>query len=686
MNFKKILLLLLALVMALSIVACGNTPADSTDPVGTDPVDTDPADEVETVTIAEALELCGDVGNITSERYYIRATVKTVSNAEYGSMVIYDETGEISVYGTYSADGELKYSELAERPLKGDEVLLHCILQNYNGTKEVKNARLISFVSNQGNFDVADYKSATVAEARAAEAGAKVKVSGVVARITYANGMKPSGFILVDGADSIYVYGTDAAAAVSIGNRVEVAASKTYWILDSEQGAAATHGYRGCNQLEDATVVSNDKGQNEWITAAIPETTVKNIIDTPVTEDITTKIYKVTALVKKAPGNGFTNYYINDLDEKTGSYVYTQCNGSDFSWLDEFDGKICTVYLMALNAKSTQAGCVYRFLPVSVTAGAYVSSAPEDIAEHAVIYYGADQFEKLYTGDPALELVTSVSSNLLWFQNATLTYTSSNESVVKIVNEDGKTVMHCLTSGEATVTVKGEYKGASYTKDVVVKVSISENIPSIKVGDAIASAVGEVVTVKGIVGPSLVNQTGFYLIDETGVIPVVLSKAEIEKVQLGNEVIIRGTRDTRIKENVSCFGQTNLDACEVVANNYGSHAYSTASFIEGKTAADFYALSANEDHGTEVYVFKATIKVVYSQYYSQIFVTSGSTEIMLYCSSANQYSWLKAYAGQEVTVEIAPCNWNSLGNYRGCVLAVRNADGTKVCNELNFSK
>lgn len=682
MNFKKILLLLLALVMALSIVACGNT----TDPVDTDPVDTDPADEVETITIAEALELCGDVGNITTERYYIRATVKTVSNAEYGSMVIYDETGEISVYGTYSADGELKYSELDERPLKGDEVLLHCILQNYNGTKEVKNARLISFVSNQGNFDVTSYKTATIAEARDAAAGTKVKVSGIVARITYANGMKPSGFILVDGADSIYVYGMDAAAAVSIGNRVEVAASKTYWVLDSEQSAAALHGYRGCNQLEDATVVSNDKGKNEWIGDSIPETTVKKIVDTPVTEDVTTKIYRVTALVKKVPGNGFTNYYINDLDDKTGSYVYTQCNGSDFAWLDEFNGKICTVYLVALNAKSTQAGCVYRFLPVAVTTQAYISCTPEDIAEHAVVYYGADQFEKVYTGDPALELITSVSSNILWFENATLTYTSSNESVVKIVNENGKTVMHCLASGEATVTVKGEYKGASYTQDVVVKVSISENIPSIKVSDAIASAVGEVVTVKGIVGPSLVNQTGFYLIDETGAIPVVLSSAELEKVQLGHEVILKGTRATRLKDGSSDFGQTNLDACEILVNNYGSHEYSTASFIEGKTAADFAALSAKEDHGAEVYVFKATVKVVDTQYYSNIYVTSGSTEILLYCSSANQYNWLKAYAGQEVTVEIAPCNWNSKSSYRGCVLAIRLADGTKVCNELNFSK
>ena len=62
------------------------------------------------------------------------------------------------------------------------------------------------------------------------------------------------------------------------------------------------------------------------------------------------------------------------------------------------------------------------------------------------------------------------------------------------------------------------------------------------------------------------------------------------------------------------------------------------------------------------------------------------TELLLYSSSASQYNFLKAYNGQTVTVEVAPCNWNSKGNYRGCVLAVRNADGTKICNELNFTK
>lgn len=646
------------------------------------------APDVDLITIAQALELCGESGNVTEERYYIRGTVKTVTNPAYGAMVISDDTGEISVYGTYSHDGELKYNELDETPVKGDEVILHCILQNYNGTKEVKNARLIWFKSNQGNFDVSDYRSATVAEARAAESGDKLLVSGVVARVTYANGFKPSGFILVDGADSIYVYNGDAAGQVEIGNKVTVAASKTYWILDSEADSAASHGYKGCNQLEDATVVSNDKGNNEWINDSIPKSTVKEIMDTPVNEDITTKIFKVTALVKKAPGSGFVNYYIDDLDGVTGSYVYTQCNGGDFDWLDEFDGKFCTVYLTALNAKSSVSGCVYRFLPVAVVDEGFTFNT-DGAAEFSVKYHGVTQFAELYTGDPALKLVGSVSSELLGFEGATLTYSSSDDSVVGFVGTDSipeETVMHCRKTGSAEITVTGAYGGKTYSATVTVNVKISEEMPSVTVGEAIGAKVGEVVTVKGIVGPSLVNQKGFYLIDESGVIAVILSDAELEKVQLGNEVILKGTRAVRLKDGSTVFGQTNLDACEVLVNNYGSHDYSTATFIEGKTAADFYALDENEDHGTEVYVLTVKVEVVENTHYTNINLVSGSTKIGLYCSSANQYNWLKAYAGQEVTVEVAPCNWNSKTYYRGCVLAVRNSDGTKTCNELNFSK
>ncbi len=712
MKLTKLLSLsLAALMLSAAITACGSSgestgtdqpsagttssstttsltttvpPATTTAPVTDNVPDTnEPSTGYPTITVAEALELCGEVGNVTEERYYIRATVKSIDNAQYGAMTIEDETGSIYVYGTYSADGAIGYSAMEDKPYAGDEVLLHCILQNYNGTKEVKNARLIEFKKVEQNFDESEYTEMSIAAARDAKKGTKIKTDGVVAQITYAFGMIPSGVMLVDESGSIYVYDSDLAQRVKVGNKISILADKTYWILDSEQGNANKFGYLGCNQLESVKLVSNDeKTDNVFDKSRIPESTVKEIVETSVTEDITSSIYKVNALVKKVQGTGFVNYYIFDLDGETGSYVYTQCSGSDFAWLDAFDGKICTVYLTALNAKSTASECFFRLLPVLVEDNGFKFDS-KNTAKHVVQYYGIGQFNASYTGDPALELVGKVSSDLLGFSNAALTYSSSDESVVKFVTEGGKTVFHCRKTGTAEITVSCTFDGVTYSEKVTVSVTANESYDFVDVKTVIDSAKGTEVTVKGIVGPSLVNRSGFYLIDETGMIAVIVDASVFENIEVGNEIVLTGIRDIKNDKGGNYFGQSYITDVEIVANYYGDHGYADSTFITDKTLADFYELDVTEDHTTEVYVVKATVDVVETQFYTTIKLTNGSTSVSLYCSGAGQYSWLKAFAGQEVTLELAPCNWNDKSYYAGCVLAVR-TDGGKVINRLNF--
>ena len=640
-------------------------------------------DQFDIVTIAQALELCGEPGNLTTERYYLCGTIVSIDNASFGAMTIQDETGTISVYGTYSSDGEINYSAMDEKPYKGDKVLLHCILQNYNGTKEVKNARLIDFEVVEQEIDESQYTQATIAEARDVEKGGKVKVSGVVARITYANGMIPSGFFLIDNTNSIYVYDSELAARVQDGNQITILAEKDYWILDSEQYNADKFGYKGCNQLTNAVLVSNDEAINEFDSSWIQSTTIKKIMDTPVSEDITTTIFKVNAIVKKTPGSGFTNYYLDDLDDKTGSYSYTQCNGSDYEWLDAFDGKICTVYLTVINAKSTTAGCVYRFVPILVKDENFDVSTV-DPAQFAVEYFGMDQFMGEYTGDPALELLTGVDSELLGFEGVQLSYATSDSAVL---NVDGN-VLHCLKSGTATITVTATYGDKTFSADVVITVAIPE--PPAEdystVADAIAAQVGDVLTVQGIVGPSLVNRSGFYLIDDTGIIAIITDADTLAQVQPGHQVVLEAKRHNNTKGGDTYYGQTCLIDAKLVTNAYGSHAYADDFFVTGMTLADFYNLDVLVDYSTTVFVVKAEVMVQETAYYTNIKLKSGDTEVTLFCSSAGQYSWLKAYAGQEITVELAACNWNDKKFYAGCVLAVVNADGSKVINELNFQK
>ena len=688
---KKLLALLLAVLMVASLCACAKdstdeapTTAPSTAPSTEPTTPSEPSDpwaDYEIITIAQALELCGEPGNLTEERYYISGTIVSMDNPTYGAMTIEDETGTISVYGTYSADGELKFSELESKPFKGDVVLLHCTLQNYNGTKEVKNARLIDFREVEQEIDDTQYTESTIQSARSADKGAKVKVSGVVARITYANGMIPSGFFLIDNTDSIYVYDRDLACQVSEGNQITILAAKDYWILGDEQGNAEKFGYKGCNQLTEAVLVSNDGGSHDFDTSWIPSSTVKAIMDTPVSGDITTTIFKVNALVKKAPGNGFTNYYIDDLDETTGFYVYTQCNGSDFGWLDAFDGKICTVYLAVINAKSTTAGCVYRFIPVRVEDNNFDVSTV-DVPAFAVDYFGLPQFEGKYTGNPNLSLITTVNSELLGFENVALSYASSNESVISVTDN----TLTCKTSGTAVITVTATYgdKTASSEVEITVEMTgIPEN--AVDVYSAISAAVGDTVVVKGVVGPSLVNRSGFYLMDDTGLIAIITDEATLATLQPGQTIALEGKRHINTKGGDSYHGQTCLIDCKLVANIYGSTSYVDSYFVTDKTLADFYALDPLVDYTTTAFRLKATITVEETKFYTNIYLTEGDTKVRLYCSSANQYNWLKAYAGQEVTVEIAACNWNDKNYYTGCVLAVVEEDGSKTINTLNFS-
>ena len=695
---KRILALVLTMLMVLSLfVACGNSNPTTgnngtTAPVVTNPTTvpsttvppttapSDPWDEYKVITVAEAIAICQQTGETeTTEKYYIRATVVEIWNDVYGNLNVSDETGTIKIYGSYSADGSTRFDAMDKRPAVGDEVLLFGTLVNYkNNTPEMMNAWIIDFRTPDVEIDESDYTQMSIADARAAATGAKVKVTGVVARITYAFGQKPSGVMLVDGTNAIYVYDSALASRVKIGNEITILASKTYWILEDEANNAQKFGYQGCNQLEGAVLVSNDEGNHSFDTSWIAETTVKEIMDTPASQDITTTIFKVTALVKRVDGNGFINYYINDLDGYTGSYVYTQCSGADFAWLDEFDGKICTVYLTAINAKSTASGCVWRFLPVAVADEGFDVSTV-NVAEHVVKYYGVPQFLPTYTGDPAMEVVTNVSSDLLNFADAKLTYTSDNTDVVYFEGN----VMHCGATGTATVTVSCTFGGETYSENVVINVEKNADVTFGTVQNAIDAELGQTVVIKGIVGPSLVNQDGFYLIDETGIIAILTDKDTLATLEVGYEVVLEGTRYFKSKSGGN-WGNTCVSDAKVLVNNYGNHAYSTESFDGELTLAEFVALDVNVDYTTHVFTVTATIEVVETAYYTNIKLVDGDVSVNLYCSSAKQYKWLQEYAGQTITLELAPCNWSSKSTYPACVLAVVLEDGTKVVNTLNF--
>lgn len=605
-------------------------------------------------------------------------------NAEYNDISVTIVVDGYEDYPIYC----FQIKKDADKIQVGDYIAVQGTIKNYKGTKvEFERPTLLAY--EKAKVDADAYTKMTIDEARKAEKGAKVQVTGVVAQITYASGMAPNGIYLVDNTNSIYVYNNEVATSVAVGNTITIVAEKDWWILEKEAESAAKHGYQGCNQLTKARVIENDKKVSEPDYSWVKESTVKQILDTPFTTDITTTIYKVTAFVKKQEATGFSNFYFDDLDGITGSYTYTQCNGNDLDWLEPFNGKICTVYLSVINAKSIATGCNWRFKPIKVIDENFtfdIANAPT----FAIDYFGITQFENKYTADPAKELVSSASSTLLGFEGVTLSYSSDKTDVIYFEEVDGKTVMHCGTTyGKANVTVSATHNGKTASKTIVIEYAKPQQFDSITVADAIAAADDETVIVKGIVGPSVVNKNGFYLFGDDGSMIAVLVKdaTQFAGLEIGHQVVLQGKREQYVDADKkdSRHGQTAIVEAEILVNYYGKHEYSTAKFITDATIKQVYDLPALEDHSTEVYVLTGTLYIPSSDWETVSLTDANGNIIKFYHGSPRQYSFLAEYSGQEVTLEVAPCNWNNKEYWRGCILAIRLPDGTKIVNQLNFT-
>lgn len=638
--------------------------------------------------VNELIELAPNYPDEASlERFYVEANIDSIEDPLFGEMMISDDTGSILVYGTYDITGEIRYGNLEDKPVAGDSVVLYANITMYENTPEIHSGWIVSFIHNTPSIDPNDYEEMNILEARNAPTGTLVKIDGVVARFTYNDALNPIGFILVDETNSIYVYDNQIAPQLTMGNRIQIAGERDNWILESEQSNAEIYGYDGCVQLINTTLISNDEEVNEFDTSWISDSTIKAMVDHDISDDnFTTSIYRVNALIEEKEGSNFTNFYFFDIDGTTGSYAYSQASGRDFAWLREFDGKICEVYLTILNYKSEQSGLIPRFLPIKVIDNNYqfdLSTTPNMV----LTYYVDAQFEvDYYYSDPNLEVVTSVSNDLLGFENALVSYSSSNENALYFEEVEGKTYMHVNNSeiGQVRVSAKVTYSEYEASKDYQIIISDEPMYETITVSEAIDAQLNNEVTVRGIVLSALVNQDGFYLTDDNAIIAVLVPVASLSTIKVGDEIIVKGLREQyRAAGNI--VGQCAITGGEILLNLYGDNEIPTDFYIQGKDFAYIRSLSVNENHTNEVYVVEAKFIWEDKGYYTSCHLKDESGKGELYTSSANQYNWLKKYSEQTLTYAVAPCNWNEKSFYKLCVIYVQLEDGTIIYNDGAFS-
>lgn len=709
MNRSK-LFAVAALLAATGLVACNGTSSSSSTFVDSSSSSSshDSSSSSSTIensidnpyTIAEFIEQGADLnsGETSTERWYVAGTITEISDTFFGQMTIRDDTGSIGAYGTYSADGEDRYGVLPddEKPVAGDDVVLYATLKNFNGNFEIHSGWIVAFTDNTVDDDDIEYTEMTNLEFREAEDGAYAQLTGVVAQLTYNASMTANGLILVDSTDSVYVYDMSVANQVQIGNTVTVTGTKDMFVASNAASSAAAVGYEGCLELTDCSLVSNDNGNSAFDTSWIQETTVKNIIDTDFSDNITGRIYKANVYITRyeQESSDYVNYYLNDLDGTTGSYVYTQASGADFEWLDAYEGHIVSMYFTALNANTSSSGALWRFLPIKVIED-NVTFDQSRVPWFAVEYYGLNQLASSYTTDPAVVMTTEVSSELLGFSGAKLSFKSSDTDVAYFSEDAGVTTFHTGTEyGTATITVTGTYKeyvAYSDTFEVTYREPVVYDLTTIP--EAIAMDVqdtdtDEPIYLEGVVGPSLINQPGFILITEEGTIAVRCTDYDIvAALSLGNTVIVKGYRDLWHKSD-STYGEIVISNATIVENDSLYTDYSTASF-KNDTITNISAQDVtNSLLTTQAYFSEATITAtgsMYSTYYIND-PDNAETGIQLYSGSATQYSWIADYANNDKTynIQMIPVNFNSKNSVRGLLMAIQ-VDGEWIYNTYNFA-
>ena len=165
--------------------------------------------KIEVISIAEALRIAAEAGDdYSTEKYYVKGTITEVYNTTYGNMYITDGTDTMTIYGTYSKDGNTRYDAMESKPVAGDEVVLYGVLGTYTkndvSTPQMKNGWIHSFTHTY---------TTTEAEAMAYEFGdaystEKYYVTGTITEVynTQYGNMK-----ITDGTTEFTVYGTYSA-------------------------------------------------------------------------------------------------------------------------------------------------------------------------------------------------------------------------------------------------------------------------------------------------------------------------------------------------------------------------------------------------------------------------------------------------------------------------------------------
>lgn len=521
-----------------------------------------------------------------------------------------------------------------------------------------------------------------ISSVRSLEVGAEVKVEGIVAAHNYTGQGTPYivGFWLADETGSIYVYSESVASGVQKGNKVSLIGTKAFYIPDTDTGSASAVGYEGMLQLVNPEIVTSDSLSHALPASAITEATIAEIVDIPLTTDITGNIYRIVGRYHRLDYTSYVNYSVDDLNRVDSLLAYTQCNGKDHYWSDAQDGK--TIEMLIIISLGKPSVSEWRICPIHF-GGEVVVTALEEAEYGAQRALDAieDEYEvettvRVLIADPLLEGLNREYSSL------------SDKVAISHEGQDNVLVFDASVPGTLTLTAVASYGGQVASKTKTIAIEEPDIYQAITLAEAKATADGQSVTVRAIVAKvtykSSMTKQGLFLVDDTATLFVyndAATQANIVSVSDGNKVVVTGVMAHFIKDAANAAAENyagDVQLTNVVLDNLDTNVYSIPSAaIIDNTIANIVATLPLANLSSLVY--KVDAKVVknvsgYATSYDLVSLADASKKLPLYSqNSGADYSWLDTYNGLavEIYVGIQNLNLRSAGsNWRGCPLQV----------------
>ncbi len=179
----------------------------------------------------------------------------------------------------------------------------------------------------------------TVAEIRALASGTSVTATGVISALVYGSSGVAHSY-LTDETGTIYIYGSQFAATVSVGDEVTITAEVSV--------------YNGLVQIQYATLVSTDAtNQTASLNGVQTDKSIEWIKNN--LSNLGSNMFELEVTVNVYVGATYTSYSIKDSNDNTFNLYSSGSDSSEFSFLDDYAGQTIKV-VVAVQGSSSSSG------------------------------------------------------------------------------------------------------------------------------------------------------------------------------------------------------------------------------------------------------------------------------------------------------------------------------------------